>query len=596
LDRANLFLVPLDDRRRWYRFHHLFADVLRARLIDEEPDLVPDLHRRASAWYEDNGERAVAIDHALAAGDHDRAAILVELATPSLQRLRQESTLRRWMESLPTAMFQDRPVLANDYVGSLMATGQIEGVEPFLQIAERWLDARTPDTVVADEARFEALPTSVATHRAGQALLLGDLPGCVSHARRGLDLAGADNHIGKAAASALIGLASWAAGDVAAAQAGYTESWQHMVRAGHIADVFGLAVTLGDLHVVQGRLREAMRTYEEALRLAAEQDGPVLRGTADMYVGIAALHRERNDLAAANEFLQRSQDLGEHLGLPQNPHRSRIATARVREAEGDLETAALLLAEAERVYAGDFTPDARPVPAMRARLAIAQGRLDDARRWASERGVTPEDELVYLREFDHVTLARLLLAEYVNERDVGSGQSALDLLQRLLIAAEVGGRTGTVVEILVLQARGHTARGDTVAALAPLERALSLAVSEDYVRVFTDEGPAMRDLLDTAARRGIGGSYVQRLLRSFAAIPAPRAATAGLVEPLSDRELDVLRLLATDLGGPEIARELVLSLNTVRTHTRNIYAKLGVNNRRAAVRRAAELDLLHVRG
>jgi LuxR family maltose regulon positive regulatory protein len=449
--------------------------------------------------------------------------------------------------------------------------------------------------VVVDEARFRALPTSVATHRAGQALLLGDRAGCVTHARRGLELAGADNHLGKAAASALIGLASWGDGDVAAAQAGYAESWQHMVRAGHIADVLGLAVTLGDLHVVQGRLRAAMRTYEEALRLAAEQDGPVLRGTADMYVGIAALHCERNDLVAANEFLQRSQDLGEHLGLPKNPHRWRIALARVRAAEGDLPAAAELLAEAERLYAGDFSPDVRPVPAMRARLSIARGRLDEARRWASELGLTPDDDVGYLHEFDHVTLARLLLAEYCDERNVGSGQQALDLLQRLLHAAEEGGRTGTVVEILVLQARVHQARGDIVAALAPLERALTLAAPEDYVRVFTDEGPPMRDLLDSAAERGIGGRYVQRLMKSFDAIPAPKATAAAMIEPLSDRELDVLRLLATDVGGPDIARELVLSLNTVRTHTKNIYTKLGVNNRRAAVRRATELDLLRAR-
>jgi LuxR family maltose regulon positive regulatory protein len=338
-----------------------------------------------------------------------------------------------------------------------------------------------------------------------------------------------------------------------------------------------------------------MRTYEEALRLAAEQDGPVLRGTADMYVGIAALHCERNDLVAANEFLQRSQDLGEHLGLPKNPHRWRIALARVRAAEGDLPAAAELLAEAERLYAGDFSPDVRPVPAMRARLSIARGRLDEARRWASELGLTPDDDVGYLHEFDHVTLARLLLAEYCDERHVESGQQALDLLQRLLHAAEEGGRTGTVVEILVLQARVHQARGDIVAALAPLERALTLAAPEDYVRVFTDEGPPMRDLLDSAAERGIGGRYVQRLVRSFDATPVPKATAAAMIEPLSDRELDVLRLLATELGGPDIARELVLSLNTVRTHTKNIYTKLGVNNRRAAVRRATELDLLRAR-
>jgi LuxR family maltose regulon positive regulatory protein len=602
LDRGNLFLVPLDDRRRWYRYHHLFADVLQARLLDEQPDVVSALHRRACDWYEQNGERAVAIDHALAASDFDRAADLVELAAPQLRRLRQEGTLRRWMEAIPEAQFRVRPVLSNGYVGSLMSTGQIDGVEPYLQNAERWLDTvsaegrgpqdRPPDMVVVDEEGFRTLATWVAVHRAGQALVLGDRAGCITHARRALDVARADDDLGPAAAWALTGLASWGNGDVAAAQAGYAESWTHMRRAGHIADVLGLAITLGDLHVVQGRLGDAMRTYEEALRLAAEQGGPVLRGTADMYVGMAALHRERDDVPAATDLMQRSQDLGEHLGLPQHPHRWRVAMARLREAEGDLEGAVKLLDDAERVYAGDFSPNVRPIPAMRARVWLAQGNLHDARSWAREQGVTVDDDVSYLREFEHVTLTRLLLAEYRTERLVSSGQQALDLLQRLLDAAADGGRTGTVIEVLVLQALGHDARGDTVAALVPVERALTLAEPEGYVRVFIDEGPAMATLLGRAAKRGIAPSYIGLLLNAFGGAARRTPTQPGLIEPLSERELDVLRLLATDLGGPDIARELVVSLNTLRTHTKSIYAKLSVNNRRAAVRRAEDLQLL----
>jgi LuxR family maltose regulon positive regulatory protein len=603
LDRGNLFLVPLDDRRRWYRYHHLFADVLRARLLDEQPDHIPELHRRASDWYEANGERAVAIDHALAGGNFDRAADLVELAAPALQRLRQEGTLRRWMEAIPAAQIRVRPVLSNDYVGSLMSTGQIDGVEPYLRDAERWLDAmsaegrgpqdRPPDMVVVDEERFRTLPTSVAVHRAGQALLLGDGAGCITHARRALDLAGPDDHLGRAAGSALIGLASWGNGDVAAAQAGYAESWKHMERAGHIADVLGLAVTLGDLHAIQGRLDDAMRTYQEALRLAAEQDGPVLRGTADMYVGMAVVHRERGDLAAARQLLQQSEALGEHLALPQNPHRWRIAMARVREAEGDLDGAVQLLDEAERMYAGDFSPDVRPIAATRARVLIAQGRWADALSWARDRGLSIDDDLSYLREYEHLTLARVLLARCRSERAEPSLDGAMGLLGRLLHAAEAGGRTGSVIEILVLQALGRQIGGDVAAALVPLGHALTLAEPEGYARVFLDEGLPMAALLAAAAQRGIATDYVRRLLAAVGGTEPARSSGAGsLIQPLSDREVDVLRLLRTDLGGPEIARELVVSLNTVRTHTKNIYAKLGVNNRRAAVRRAEELHLL----
>ena len=369
----------------------------------------------------------------------------------------------------------------------------------------------------------------------------------------------------------------------------------HMQRAGHIADVLGLAITMADIRVVQGRLSDAMRTYEHALRLAEEQDGQMLRGTADMYVGMAALHRERDNLPVATQLLRQSQELGEHLGLPQNPYRWRVAMARLREAEGDLDDAIDLLDDAERVYVGDFSPNVRPIPAMRARMWLAQGRRDDALRWAREQGLSVEDDLSYLREFEHVTLARLLLAQYRAERLATSGQQALELLQRLLQAAEAGARTGSVIEILTLQALALQAHGDLAAALVPLERALALAEPEGYVRIFVDEGPPMTALLKAAAdpwgRPALRSATAHRLEKT-----PPRPLTAaGLVQPLSQRELDVLRLLRTDLAGPDIARELVVSLNTVRTHTKNIFAKLGVNNRRAAITRAAELDLLGAR-
>jgi LuxR family maltose regulon positive regulatory protein len=365
-----------------------------------------------------------------------------------------------------------------------------------------------------------------------------------------------------------------------------------MQRAGHIADVLGLAVTLGDLHAVQGRLSEAMRTYEDALRLAAEEGGPVLRGTADMYVGMAVVLRERNDLSAATELLLRSQELGEHLGLPQNPHRWRVAMASVREAEGDLDDAVRLLEEAERVYAGDFSPDVRPIPATRARVLIAQGRWADALAWARDRGLSVDDDLSYLREYEHLTLARALLARSRSERTEPTLGGAFGLLGRLLPAAEEGGRTGSVIEILVLQAVAQQMGGDVPAALLPLGQALALAEPEGYARVFLDEGAPMAALLAEAAQRGIATHHVRRLLSAGDTEPARPSGADSLVEPLSGRELDVLRLLGTDLGGPDIARELVVSLNTVRTHTKNIYAKLGVNSRRAAVRRAEELDLL----
>jgi LuxR family maltose regulon positive regulatory protein len=601
LERGNLFLVPLDDRRRWYRYHQLFADVLHARLRDERPEEVPDLHRRASGWYEQNGEPPEAIRHALAAGDFGRGADMVELAIPAMLRSRQEAAVLGWLELLPDEVVRVRPVLSVGFAGTLLASGEFEGVEARLRDAEGWLDGATDihqgshapaaEMVVVDNAEFRRLPAEIELYRAAQALARDDGPGTVRHARRALELSPADYHLGRASAAALMGLASWASGDLEAGHAGYAECMAGLRRAGHIADTFGCAIALADIRRTQGRLGEAMRTYEQALQRAPQQGGPVLRGTADMYVGMSELHRERDDLPAATQQLLRSQDLGEHTGLPQNRYRWRVAMARIREAEGDLGGALDLLNEAERLYVGDFFPNVRPVPALRARVQVAQGELGEALGWARERGLSVDDDLSYLREFEHITLARVLLARYTDERAEHPIQETTRLLERLLRAAEEGQRTGSVIEILVLQALTHQARDDIPAALASLRRALTLAEPQGYVRTFADEGPPMASLLRAAAKQGIARTYVRRLLAAVNKTEDGTPASQGLTEPLSGRELDVLRLLGTDLGGPDIARELIVSLNTVRTHTKNIYAKLGVNNRRAAVRRARELDL-----
>jgi LuxR family transcriptional regulator, maltose regulon positive regulatory protein len=315
-----------------------------------------------------------------------------------------------------------------------------------------------------------------------------------------------------------------------------------------------------------------------------------LRGTADMHVGMSELLLERNDLDEAARQLLTARQLGDHAGLPQNPYRWRVATARLRVARGDFDGALALIDEAETVFTSDFSPVVQPIPAVRARVWVAQGHAGEALRWAEARGLSVADELDYLHEFEHVTLARALLAR-TQDGPSTHGDEAAEFLGRLLQAAEAGRRTGSVVELLALLAVACRLRGDTDAALGAVERAMTLAEPEAYARVFLDLGRPMASLLQAAARRGVMPGYAGRLLDQI----QPTRATpghSGPVERLSDRERDVLRLLATDLSGPEIASELVVSLPTVRTHTQRIYAKLGVHNRRLAVRRAKELDLL----
>ena len=591
LDRGNLFVVPLDDHRQWYRYHHLFADVLRAHLREESPDLVAELHRRASEWFAANGEPSEAIEHAIVGGHHGRAADLIERALRDLARDRQEAMVRDWVERLPEQVLASRPVLSNGYAGALMATGQFEGAERHLANAERWLEApvdQQEEMVVADDQGFHDLPAGVAVHRAGLALVTGDPVATVAHAQRAQSLLDQGHDLGQAAAAALIGLATWTGGDLETARDAYATSLANMRRAGHLADVLGLSIALADIQVTQGGLRDALHTYEQALKLNPDDGGPVLRGTADMYVGMSALHRERNDLPTARQLLARSEELGAHAGLPQNPYRWRVAMAQLSEAEGDLDAAAEWLEEAERLYVGDFSPNVRPVPATRARIWVRQGRTAAALAWARNEGLGVEDDLSYLREYEHVTLARALLGQH--QVDGSLAQAAL-LLDRLLDEADAGHRTGSVIEILVLRTLAHQLRGDVPAALVALARALALAEPEGYSRMFLDEGVPMMALLRIAAEQGIAGAYVERLLATASRPAEVRTNAQGLIDPLSARELDVLRLLGGDLAGPEIADELVVSLHTVRTHSKNIYAKLGVNNRRAAVRRGEELGL-----
>ncbi|MFK4296728.1 LuxR family maltose regulon positive regulatory protein [Arthrobacter sp. GAS37] len=601
IDRGNLFVVPLDDRRWWYRYHHLFADVLRARLMDEQPGRISELHERASLWHEHNGDIPEAIRHTMAGKDFARAADLIELAIPAMRKDRQEATLSRWLQALPGELIQARPGLGVAHAGALLASGELTGVDARLKEAERWLGT------TAEGGDGGNLTSSIEIYRAAQALAVGDTAGAMTHATTALGLVGKNDHLERGAASGLLALGHWTNGELGVAHGLWSDSFSNLERAGHHSDMLGCSIALADIRITQGRLRDAMAIYERGLEVAGRHPAQTLRGTADMHVGMSMLLLERGELEVARQHLLTSQKLGEDAALPQNPYRSRVAMARVLQAEGDVGGALEQLDEAERLYVGDFFPEVHPVAAVRARMWISHGRTSDALRWARERGISDEDELSYLNEFEHITLARALLAQHGAEPSEDSVGRAIALLDRLLRAAEEGGRTGTVVELLVLMALAHQKEADDGGALAALQRAVALAEPEGYVPVFVDEGEAMANLLEALAKQGSASDYVDRLLESFGTETHETEARSTrdrstrdhitpaqqrLLEPLSQRELQVLRLLSSELDGPDIARELLVSLNTLRTHTKNIYAKLGANNRRSAVRRAEELDLL----
>ena len=604
LQRGNFFLIPLDDNRHWYRYHHLFADVLRMHLKTEQPDQISVLHGRASEWYAHNGSPSDAIHHALTGGDFERAADLIERTLPIMRQSRQESTLLGWLKALPDELFEHRLVLNINYVGTLMQNGQFDGVESRLRDIERWL--ATPEDirerpVYVNEEEFQRLPSAVAMYRAAISLAQGDAVNAMKHARKVLELAREDDDFPRGAASSLVGLASWASGDLEAAYEMFAKGMAHLQKVGFISDVIGGSVTLADIRITQGRLREAMSIYERGLQLATKQGAPILRGAADMHVGMSGLYYERNELNAAEQHLLKSRELGDLNGLPKNPYRWRVAMARIHESHGNLDGALALLDEAEPLYVSDFSPNVRPISALKARVWIKQGELEKALAWTRERKLSIEESPSYLREFELITFVRVLLSQYQTDQSNSSLQDAIDLLERLLKVAEDGGRICSVIEILILQALVHQMQENIPAALSALERALKLAEPEGYMRIFLVEGSSMAELIREIDERGILPSYTRKLLAAFEVedqgsdvetAPFAAPASSSLIEALSQRELDILRLFKTELSGPEIAQELVIALSTVRTHTKSIYSKLNVNSRRGAVKRAIELGLI----
>jgi LuxR family maltose regulon positive regulatory protein len=604
LERGNLFLVPLDDHRSWYRYHHLFADVLRARLLAEEPGLVPDLHRRASDWYAAHGPATDAVRHALAAEDFGRAAYLMEEALPHMRRGRQDGLLLSWVRSLPEPVVRRSPVLSIASAWSLMVSGDLDPVEGRLDDAERALAAGAHDEDLAaawaDTEDLRTAPATISVYRASLAQARGDVTGTMRHARTALDLAGSEDHFVRGAAAGFLGLAAWAAGDVREALSTFGEAVRSLHAAGNLVDELDSTVVLADMWVAAGRPGRARRLYEQALQSATANGEPYPRATADLHVGLAELDGELDDLAGAEAHLETARVLAERGSITENRHRWSVAMAQVRAAAGDYEAAVQLLDRAETMYRSGFYPDIRPIAATRARVHITAGNLSAAAQWAHDRGVGVEDDPLYLREYEHLTLVRLLLARHRAEPAPREPPVAavLNLLDRLHGEATRAGRDGSLLEIRTVQALAHHANGDLPLALDVLARSFAETPEPaGQVRLYLDEGAPMLALLRAAVRADTEGGEV---LREHARRLLDRATrTAGGVEPpqplvdrLSDRELQVLRLLDSELTGPEIARQLYISLNTLRTHTKRIFTKLGVTTRAAAVRRARERALL----
>ena len=524
LERANLFLVALDDRREWYRYHQLFADVLRARLGSEDPGLVPLLHGRASRWFEQHDLPDQAVQHALAAHDHERAATLVERAVPEIRRQRREAVVAGWLAALPDDTVRSSPVLSVFAAALSMIAGDFEAVGPRLDDAEAALAAAAahgihpwPET---DELR--TLPSTIEVYRASLAQAAGDVEGTARHARVALGLAGPQDHLARGSAAGFLGLTAWARGDVQEALETFGQAVSSLRAAGNRVDELSGTVVLADLWRAAGRPGRARELCRQALHRAEELGEPVARATAELHCALADLDVAADDLEGARQHLATATDLVGAAVVTETHFRHGVAAALLAAAEGDLSTALGQLDRAGQLYRPGFLPDVRPIPAIRARMEVRRGALTAAADWARDRGIGLDDPALFLHEYEHLTLVRLVLAEQraaTGPPGPARLDDALHLLDRLGDAALATGRAGSLVEIHLLRALTLDASGRRPAALAALADALTATPEpEGCTRLFLDEG--------AASHRAAAGCAARRGRRSPGAAPALRRGPA----------------------------------------------------------------------
>ena len=598
LDQANLFVVPLDDERHWYRYHHLFAEVLSNRLQQTDPSLVPQLHLRASAWYEQQGLFVEAVQHALAASDVERAADLIEHIDVGSWAGFGEHVYRvlDWLERLPDALVRIRPLLCIAHAVALMFTNQLREAEARLQAAERCLEAG----VSAEQARM--LRGQVLAIRGNIARYTGDLVHCVVLSQQALHLLPEVEMTTRPIARMNAAHAFLVSGDVTARPERLAADTVTSMRAtGTPSGTLRSLTTLARLQVVQGRLRQAAATYEEAARVApARESLQALVGSPAYYFGLGDVLREWNVLDVAEPTLSQGMELvrgsltvgAEMVTLGyMTLARLQMARAEHNQALTTLDTFTHL--GQERSFASYLI--ARGA-AIRAHVGLAQGNLRAATSWVEQSGISTEnDDLGYLREREYLTLARVRIAQRREDPSASFYQNTFQLLDRLLQDAEAKARRSSILELLLLQSLAKEAQGERDEAFSRLKQTLSLAEPEGYVRLFVDEGAPMLALLRQARVRGIVPHYVAMLLTAFGEpMDAARLSShsGALIEPLTEREREVLQLLAEGASNREIAQRLILSVGTVKKYVYNICGKLGVQSRTQALARARALHLL----
>ncbi|MEJ2596977.1 MAG: tetratricopeptide repeat protein [Anaerolineales bacterium] len=595
LDRSNLFIVPLDDRREWYRYHRLFADLLRRRFQYAHSELVPTLHERASQWFEKNGYLEEAVEHAFRAKNAQRAADLIEKVAESMMMHSQVTTLRSWLDRLPEELIATRPALCVYHAWILYLNNQaLEIIEARLALVD---------------SKAEPIASMAAPLKAFIAAFEGSLRQASGFARQALEKLPEENYFLRGMAYLVLATGELSEGDPQAGIRALDQAAQISNQTGNILLSVLVLASLADNYRKLGQLHKMETLYRQALDLAVDSGGNRLPIAGRTLLGLGALMYEWNRLEDAECYIKEGIKLIKKWGtLPL--YSAFINLARVKYAQGDASGATKIFERArQQAIQTEMTPlDDWVVDIAQAFFWISEEKYEQVERWVESRGLLKEIDktnlsesqayaYAHVRKYEQIILARLRLAQ-------GRIGEALELLEALFPQVEKIGRVGLMIEILALKAIAFYKQGKRQAALSVLDKALSLAEPEGYIRVFLNEGEPMRELISAAAQSNIQPAYTGKLLENFmperglsVSHPYDDQSLNTLLEtvridPLSAREMEVLFLLRSRLTVPEIAEELCIADSTVRSHVKSIYSKLSVHRRMDAVQRAEELGML----